>query len=83
MGLLQRAEFARFAAHQHRKPRADVLSGTGWGFRVCVLWAVAATRDDGRVYDVTSMVEDYELTLALKRMRIPILRRTTAGSSPT
>lgn len=73
MGVLQRAEFARFAQHQHRRPRADVLSGTGWACRVCVLWAVAATRSDGQVYDVTSMVEDYELTLALKRAQVPVL----------
>jgi cellulose synthase/poly-beta-1,6-N-acetylglucosamine synthase-like glycosyltransferase len=73
LGTLQRAEFARFAQHQHRRPRADVLSGTGWCTRVCVLWALAATRADGMVYDVHSMVEDYELTLALKRMGIPIL----------
>lgn len=73
MGVLQRAEFARFAQHQHRRPRADVLSGTGYGFRVCVLWAVAAKRGDGQVYDVSSLVEDYELTLALKRMHVPVL----------
>jgi len=73
LGALQRAEFARFAQHQNRRPRADVLSGTGWGMRVCVLWAVAATRPDGQVYDVHSLVEDYELTLALKRLRIPVL----------
>ena len=73
MGMLQRAEFARFAQHQHRRPRADVLSGTGWACRVCVLWAVAATRADGQVYDVNSMVEDYELTLALKRQKVPVL----------
>ena len=73
MGVLQRAEFARFAQHQHRRPRADVLSGTGWACRVCVLWAVAATRKDGQVYDVESMVEDYELTLRLKHCGFDVL----------
>ena len=66
LGLLQRSEFARFARHQHRKATADVLSGTGWAANAGVMRAIAAARTDGRVYDVTSMVEDFELTLALR-----------------
>ena len=70
LGQLQRAEFARFARHQHRKTYCDVLSGTGWAFPVHVLRRVAATRPDGQVYDVHHIVEDYELTLALKKLGI-------------
>jgi cellulose synthase/poly-beta-1,6-N-acetylglucosamine synthase-like glycosyltransferase len=73
LGQLQRAEFARFALHQSRRPRADVLSGTGWMSRVCAMWSVAARRADGMVYDVNSIVEDFELTLAYKRLGIPVI----------
>ena len=35
LGLMQRAEFARFARYQHRKQEhVDVLSGTGWAYTV-------------------------------------------------
>jgi len=70
LGLLQRAEFARFARHQHRKAHCDVLSGTGWAVPVSVMREVAASRHDGQVYDVAAIVEDYELTLRIKSLGI-------------
>ncbi len=70
LGLLQRAEFARFARHQARKPRCDVLSGTGWAITVAALWQVTATRHSGQVYDDRSPVEDYELTLKLQSLGV-------------
>lgn len=73
LGLLQRGEFARFARHQHRKAATDVLSGTGWAIRAGCLRSIAVTRQSGLAYDVTSMVEDYELTLALKRAGVPTI----------
>ena len=66
LGLLQRAEFARFARHQHRKTKCDVLSGTGWAIPVGLLRVVAASRPDGQVYDVAHITEDFELTLKLR-----------------
>ncbi len=66
LGLLQRAEFARFARHQHRKAKCDVLSGTGWAVEAAVFKTVAATRVDGMVYDVRHITEDFELTLAIR-----------------
>ncbi len=66
LGQLQRNEFARFARHQHRKSKADVLSGTGWAIPVGIMRAVAATRPDGKVYDVRNITEDFELTLAIR-----------------
>jgi biofilm PGA synthesis N-glycosyltransferase PgaC len=65
LGILQRAEFARFARHQNRRTKCDVLSGTGWAVRVKTLREICATRTDGTVYDVTHITEDFELTLAL------------------
>lgn len=70
LGLLQRAEFARFARHQHRRTLCDVLSGTGWAIPVGVMRQVCASRPDGAVYDVRSIVEDYELTLRLKKLGV-------------
>ena len=70
LGLLQRAEFARFARHQHRKLHCDVLSGTGWALPAGTLRAVAASRPQGTVYDVAHITEDFELTLAVRRMGI-------------
>jgi poly-beta-1,6-N-acetyl-D-glucosamine synthase len=70
LGLLQRSEFARFARHQHRKLHADVLSGTGWGFPVWALWRIAASRDDGQVYDVNFVTEDFELTMRARQLGI-------------
>jgi cellulose synthase/poly-beta-1,6-N-acetylglucosamine synthase-like glycosyltransferase len=70
LGLLQRAEFARFARHQHRKAHCDVLSGTGWAVPVSVMRQVAASRPEGQVYDVAAIVEDYELTLRIKSLGI-------------
>lgn len=67
LGLLQRGEFARFARHQHRKSRCDVLSGTGWAVPVGILRGIAATRPDGMVYDAAHITEDFELTLAIRR----------------
>jgi poly-beta-1,6-N-acetyl-D-glucosamine synthase len=68
LGQLQRSEFARFARHQQRRLRCDVLSGTGSAFRVSVLRKVAASRADGQVYDVASLTEDYELTLRIRSL---------------
>ena len=79
LGLLQRAEFARFARHQHRRNHADVMSGTGWAMRVEAMRAIAQTRPDGRVYNVHSIVEDYELTLALRRLRFSVLAPGECG----
>jgi biofilm PGA synthesis N-glycosyltransferase PgaC len=73
LGLLQRCEFARFARHQHRKASADVLSGTGWAIAAGVMRQVAASRPDGMVYDVTSIVEDFALTLLLKTMGVAMV----------
>jgi poly-beta-1,6-N-acetyl-D-glucosamine synthase len=70
LGLLQRSEFARFARHQARKPRCDVLSGTGWAITVAALRLVASTRHSGQVYDHLSPVEDYELTLKLRSLGV-------------
>jgi len=70
LGLLQRAEFARFARHQHRRAHCDVLSGTGWAVPVSVMRQVAASRPEGQVYDVGAIVEDYELTLRIKSLGI-------------
>ena len=70
LGQLQRSEFARFARHQHRRARCDVLSGTGWAIPAGVLRAVAARRPDGQVWDVRHIVEDFELTLALLDMGV-------------
>ena len=66
LGLLQRAEFARFARHQHRKTKCDVLSGTGWAIPAGLLRGIAASRPDGQVYDATHITEDFELTLKLR-----------------
>ncbi len=68
LGMLQRAEFARFGRHQHRRRVTDVLSGTGWVIPAPLLVAIAATRPDGGVYDVHCIVEDFELTLAIRAM---------------
>ncbi len=73
LGTLQRAEFARFAQQQHRRPEADVLSGTGWACWASVMRRIARTRPDGTVYDVTSSVEDFELTLALRHAGIAVI----------
>lgn len=70
LGLLQRAEFARFAVSQHKRTRCDVISGTGWASPAGTLRAVARTRMDGQVYDTRSIVEDFELTLALQTMGV-------------
>jgi cellulose synthase/poly-beta-1,6-N-acetylglucosamine synthase-like glycosyltransferase len=70
LGLLQRSEFARFARHQHRKLHCDVLSGTGWALPAGTLRRIAASRPQGTVYDVAHITEDFELTLAARRMGI-------------
>jgi poly-beta-1,6-N-acetyl-D-glucosamine synthase len=73
LGLLQRAEFARFAQHQDRRTKADVMSGTGWAMRVGAMRTIARSRRTGDVYNIHSLAEDYELTLALKRAGFEIL----------
>jgi cellulose synthase/poly-beta-1,6-N-acetylglucosamine synthase-like glycosyltransferase len=76
LGQLQRSEFARFARHQHRKRKCDVLSGTGWAIPAWALRMVAASRPVGQVYDVRAITEDYELTLRIRQLGI----RTIAPS---
>lgn len=66
LGQLQRSEFARFARHQHRKARTDVLSGTGYAIWAHVLSEVAASRKDGGVYAKEHITEDFELTKAIQ-----------------
>jgi cellulose synthase/poly-beta-1,6-N-acetylglucosamine synthase-like glycosyltransferase len=59
--LLQAMEYVRYDAHRdHRKGRVSVLSGTGVVLRMSALPA-------GRPWDEKSLVEDFELTLSLKR----------------
>ena len=65
LGAFQRMEYARFARALARRGGATfVLSGTASLFRASVLRELHAAR--GHVYDPTSMVEDYELSLALR-----------------
>jgi poly-beta-1,6-N-acetyl-D-glucosamine synthase len=66
LGMLQRCEFARFARHQHRHSKTDVLSGTGWVIPAAVLRMVAAGRKDGMVYHTHHITEDFELTVAIR-----------------
>jgi len=66
LGFLQRMEYARFARSLGRRGgRTFVLSGTATMYRVRVLRELH--RDRGHLYDPTSMVEDYEVSLALRR----------------
>ena len=67
LGLLQRLEYARFARSIGRKRgRTFVLSGTATMFNVGTLRDLAGER--GFLYETDSMLEDYELSLAM-RMR--------------
>ncbi len=65
LGVLQRMEYARFARSLGRRAgRTFVLSGTATMYRVGVVRELHRAR--GHLYDPTSMVEDYELSLALR-----------------
>lgn len=79
LGAVQRSEFARFARHQARKLRCDVLSGTGYAIRAGVLSDVAASRSDGQVFDVQQLTEDFELTLALLAAGVPVVSPANCG----
>ena len=79
LGAVQRSEFARFARHQARKLRCDVLSGTGYAIRVGVMSAIAASRSDGQVYDVEQITEDFEMTLALRHAGVPVVSPANCG----
>jgi cellulose synthase/poly-beta-1,6-N-acetylglucosamine synthase-like glycosyltransferase len=73
LGYLQRMEFYRYAAVPRRYGgRAFVLSGTGTLLRMAALREVRAARRAGALlpqgqsyYDIHSLTEDNELTLAL------------------
>jgi cellulose synthase/poly-beta-1,6-N-acetylglucosamine synthase-like glycosyltransferase len=65
LGALQRIEYARFARSLARKRGITfVLSGTATMYRADVLLQLRDQR--GFVYDTTSMLEDYEISLALR-----------------
>ncbi|MGO9163325.1 MAG: glycosyltransferase [Streptosporangiaceae bacterium] len=75
LGLLQRAEFARYARQLHRSSgRARVLTGTATMFTTGALRSLLAARQSGRlpggggVYTTASLTEDGEITLALKSL---------------
>jgi biofilm PGA synthesis N-glycosyltransferase PgaC len=75
LGLLQRAEYARYARQLRRSGgRARVLTGTATMFTIGALRALAAARRSGRlpggtgVYTTASLTEDGEVTLALKTL---------------
>jgi poly-beta-1,6-N-acetyl-D-glucosamine synthase len=65
LGAMQRLEYARFARSLARKRGVTfVLSGTATMYRAGVLQEL---RDDrGFIYDHSSMLEDYEISLALR-----------------
>jgi cellulose synthase/poly-beta-1,6-N-acetylglucosamine synthase-like glycosyltransferase len=72
---LQDNEYVRYARELHRRhSRADVLTGTASLYPVNALRHVRRAREEGRlprgedVYDVESLTEDNELTLALKHL---------------
>jgi biofilm PGA synthesis N-glycosyltransferase PgaC len=65
LGGLQRLEYARFARSLARKGGITfVLSGTATMYRLDVLRRLRDER--GYVYDPSSMLEDYEISLALR-----------------
>lgn len=69
VGDLQRNEYARYARDVRRR-KGDVLclTGTATVFRVGAMRDVRATREDGGVYDISALTEDFEITLALKHL---------------
>lgn len=67
LALMQRIEFATMNRRVRRRGgRVDVLSGTASLLRTSV--ARRLIRDRGGVYDEGSRVEDFELTLAVRRL---------------
>lgn len=75
LGQFQRNEYLRYSNEVNsRKGRVFVLTGTATMFRSDALLDVAAARGvyipgmSGHVYDVASLTEDNELTLALKSL---------------
>ncbi len=76
----QANEFARYARDVARHGgRVMVLTGTASAFRVGAMRAVALARgrrlpgEAGSVYDVASLTEDNEITLALKHLGLRLL----------
>ncbi|MGN6302620.1 MAG: glycosyltransferase family 2 protein [Angustibacter sp.] len=72
----QANEYARYSRDVARHGgRVMVLTGTATAFRVSAMREVAAARgtrlpgEPGAVYDVASLTEDNEITLALKHLR--------------
>jgi biofilm PGA synthesis N-glycosyltransferase PgaC len=77
IGQLQRSEYARFALDQKRRhDKVDVLSGTGWSYTARTLRDVVGARelgilpcdDEPTVWLTSATVEDFELTLALRKL---------------
>lgn len=65
LGLLQRLEYARYhRSIARRKGITTVLSGTATMFRARTLRRLV--EDRGFLYDTSTLVEDYEITLALR-----------------
>jgi poly-beta-1,6-N-acetyl-D-glucosamine synthase len=86
IALLQRMEYERYRRQVARRRGASrVLSGTSTIFRADVIARIAAER--GFVYDETSIVEDFELTLALRQRELcyrqPRECRVTTEVMPT
>lgn len=79
VGQLQRNEYVRYARQVSRRFQVPVLSGTGTMFRVSTLRQVAAGRGHrlpgiaGEVYNVRSITEDDEITLAIKTLGLRCL----------
>ena len=72
LGILQQMEFARFARLVHKRAEVYVLSGTASLISWDVLKEIKGARLEGKLlpegesyYDVDSMTEDNELTLAI------------------
>lgn len=76
LGYMQSMEYYRYGRELHRyNGNAFVVSGTAAMFRLSALMAVRTARQEGKVlpkgrfvYDVSSLTEDNELTLALKTL---------------
>lgn len=74
LGLLQRNEFARARHSISRRGTTFILVGMAAQFRVVTLREVIALRASGRVpgtpavYNTSSITEDYELTICLRRL---------------
>ena len=75
IGAFQRNEYVRYGREVNRRQgKVFVLAGTATVFRPRALRAVASARGDalpgrrGDVYDVASLIEDNELTIALRTL---------------